>query len=153
MNARVSVKVVTSGFLEANEFQNLAFLRLLFQNKNGGVWPKKFIFLSWLWNVYVLNNYRFSGSEWTCFIEISQTVLLEVNEPQKINIFEAIIVNQKRRNAAKVIHVFEMALEGLYLLQLYINSLPKSMHLKTLRAIKNNSNLIKYFGCVSPFLI
>ena len=38
----------------------------------------------------------------------------------KINFFEAIILNQKRKRATEVIHAFKMILEGLYLLQLYI---------------------------------
>ena len=41
-------------------------------------------------------------------------------QTSKINNFDAIILNQKRRSVTEVNHVFEMVLKGLYLLQLYI---------------------------------
>ena len=67
---------------------------------------------------------------WTAtdFLEVSARVSLKgatncsfrSKRTSKINIFEAIILNEKRRSAIEVIHVFEMVFEGLYILQLFI---------------------------------
>ena len=64
----------------------------------------------------------------TDFLEVSAHVSSKIatngsfrdKRIKKIIIFEGIISNQKRRSTTKVIHVFEMFLEALYLLQLYI---------------------------------
>ena len=68
------------------------------------------------------------SSTTTDFLEVSEHVSSKLTtngsirgkRTSKINIFEAIILNQKRRSATKVIHVFKMVLKGLYLLQLYV---------------------------------
>ena len=54
------------------------------------------------------------------FIEVATNGTLIGKRISKIYIFEAIIPNQKQRSVTEVIHVFEMVLESLYLLQLYI---------------------------------
>ena len=63
--------------------------------------------------------YIFSGSRCTHFIDSGHQCFLSIKH-LKNSIFEAIILKQKRRGATEVIHVFEMVLEGLCLLQLYI---------------------------------
>ena len=54
------------------------------------------------------------------FIEVATNGTLIGKRTSKMYIFEAIIPNQKQRSVTEVIHVFEMVLESLYLLQLYI---------------------------------
>ena len=61
----------------------------------------------------------------TDFLEKSAHVSLKVAtnvsfRGTRTSVFEATILNQKQRIATEVILVFEMILEGLYLLQVYI---------------------------------
>ena len=60
------------------------------------------------------------SSTTTDFLEVSEHVSSKLTtngsirgkRTSKINIFEAIILNQKRRSATKVIHVFKMVLKA-----------------------------------------
>ena len=79
--------------------------------------------------IFVFVNFGiFMSSTTTDFLKVREHVSSKLTTngsirrqgTSKINIFEAIILNQKRRSATKVLRVFKMVLQGLYFLQLYI---------------------------------
>ena len=71
MNGRVSVKAVTSGYLDANELQKSVFLRLLFYNKKREVGSRSLKCFWQTWHYYTFFSYIFSGNRLTHFIESS----------------------------------------------------------------------------------
>ena len=82
-------------------------------------------------------------------------VLLKINEPWKISIFEAIILRQKQKSATKVMHVFVTVLEGPYLLYIYMYIFWKWVNAFYWKEVpidflefKNSENLA-FLGCFS----
>ena len=114
------MKVVTNGFLEVNELQKLAFLRLLFSNKKGpkSVAQEICIFVLIL-ECSCLDKLQICLSAGVSS-KVATNGSLRGKQTSKSIILGAIFLYQKRRSATEVIHVFEMVLEGPYLPQLYI---------------------------------